>query len=145
MLICLVTNIKRHQSTWDFTNPFSLTSITIIWDKSQKAYFNVGGKGPEHGDGIHNHIDNRYDLYYYDLNLYSLVYEAFPCLNEIIDRCGSQNGILGAIKMNCKDGGNIPGDCIDENEHCEYWANTGECDINPGYMFEYCKKSCGVC
>ena len=117
----------------------------ISWDKSQKAYFNVGAKGPEHGDGIHNHIDNRYDLYYYDLNLYALINEAFPCLNDIIDRCGSQNGILGAIKMNCKDGGGIPGDCFDENEHCEYWANTGECEINPGYMFEYCKKSCGVC
>ena len=115
----------------------------------EKAYFNVAGKGPEHGDGIHNHIDNRNDLYYYDLNLYALVYEAFPCLNEIIDRCGSQNGIFGEIKMNCSggdggDGGN-PGNCFDENEHCEYWANTGECEINPGYMLQYCKKSCGVC
>ena len=117
------------------------TQVTEI----KKAYFNVGGKGPEHGDGIHNHIDNRNDLYYYDLNLYALVYEAFPCLNEIIDRCGSQNGILADIKMNCNGDGGNPGNCFDENEYCEYWANAGECEINPGYMLQYCKKSCGVC
>ena len=66
--------------------------------------------------------------------------------------CANQNGIFGSIKMNCSggdggDGGNggNPGNCFDENEHCEYWANTGECEINPGYMLQYCKKSCGVC
>ena len=60
------------------------------------------GKGPELGDGNHNNIDNRYDLYHYDFNLYTLINEAFPCLNNIIDRCSSQNGIFGAIKMNCQ-------------------------------------------
>ena len=75
---------------------------SISWDKSQKSYFNVGAKGPELGDGNHNNIDNRYDLYHYDFNLYTLINEAFPCLNSMIDRCSSQNGIVGAIKMNCE-------------------------------------------
>ena len=30
------------------------------------------------------------DLYHYDYPLYSLIYEAFPCTNDIIDRCGNQ-------------------------------------------------------
>ena len=34
-----------------------------------------------------------------------LINEAFPCLNEIIDRYGDQNGILGAMTTNCKDQG----------------------------------------
>ena len=88
-----------HQHTWHFYQCFF---SDIIWEKSQKAYFNVGAKGPELGDGNSNNIDNRYDLYHYDFNLYTLINEAFPCLNDIIDRCGSQNGILGTIKMNCK-------------------------------------------
>ena len=36
-------------------------------------------------------------------------------------------------------------DCVDNHERCEYWAGTGECDINPNYMLIYCKKSCEVC
>ena len=36
-------------------------------------------------------------------------------------------------------------DCVDNNEYCSYWAGIGECEINPGYMLENCKKSCGVC
>ena len=30
----------------------------------------------------------------------------------------------------------------DEHENCAYWASTGECGKNPGYMLVNCKKSC---
>ena len=73
------------------------------------------------------------DLYNYDYPLYSLIYEAFPCTNDIIDRCGNQGNIHGNIPMNCNGGGGgSPIDCRDEHQHCEYWSATGECSNNPG-------------
>ena len=48
--------------------------------------------------------------------------------------------------MNCKNGvGNPDPIYIDENENYEYWANVGESEIYPGYMFEYYKRICDVC
>merc|ERR1711920_1008781 len=38
-----------------------------------------------------------------------------------------------------------PALCSDENQSCEGWAALGECETNPGYMLENCRKSCGVC
>ena len=32
--------------------------------------------------------------------------------------------------------------CQDENGSCTYWASTGECERNPGYMLVKCCKSC---
>ncbi|KAH9259126.1 hypothetical protein BASA81_002746 [Batrachochytrium salamandrivorans] len=40
----------------------------------------------------------------------------------------------------------IPADtCVDESKECDAWAKRGECDVNPGYMLDKCKKSCQVC
>merc|ERR1712117_145012 len=38
-----------------------------------------------------------------------------------------------------------PQPCTDDNQDCEYWASLGECESNPSYMLETCRKSCGVC
>merc|ERR1711988_1410023 len=35
--------------------------------------------------------------------------------------------------------------CDDEQPDCLHWANTGQCNANPMYMFRYCKKSCNKC
>lgn len=35
--------------------------------------------------------------------------------------------------------------CADESEHCSYWARTGECEKNSGYMHSACRKSCKLC
>ena len=35
--------------------------------------------------------------------------------------------------------------CEDQHERCEFWANEGECDINPNYMLDKCAKSCKEC
>lgn len=35
--------------------------------------------------------------------------------------------------------------CTDDHENCGGWADMGECEDNPKYMRESCKKSCGVC
>jgi thiol-disulfide isomerase/thioredoxin len=35
--------------------------------------------------------------------------------------------------------------CIDTNEQCPSWAAVGECQQNPGFMLETCRKSCNAC
>ncbi|MFH4978589.1 hypothetical protein AB6A40_005298 [Gnathostoma spinigerum] len=39
----------------------------------------------------------------------------------------------------------IAEECRDENASCKVWADGRQCDLNPGYMKKYCKKSCKVC
>ena len=35
--------------------------------------------------------------------------------------------------------------CMDENPDCPNWAAQGECQANPSFMLQSCKKSCGKC
>lgn len=35
--------------------------------------------------------------------------------------------------------------CVDDHESCSYWASLGECNANPSYMLDNCKKSCNNC
>ena len=35
--------------------------------------------------------------------------------------------------------------CNDKSRHCNYWARNGECQKNPSYMNENCRKSCNLC
>lgn len=36
-------------------------------------------------------------------------------------------------------------DCNDTNVNCVWWADTGECQKNPGFMLANCKLSCQKC
>lgn len=36
-------------------------------------------------------------------------------------------------------------ECVDMNEDCDRWAQSGECDNNAGYMLRACKKACDLC
>lgn len=38
-----------------------------------------------------------------------------------------------------------PRTCQDESEACGSWADSGECDNNPGYMHKSCAASCDTC
>ena len=38
-----------------------------------------------------------------------------------------------------------PRSCEDENEACGSWADSGECENNPGYMHDACAASCNMC
>lgn len=42
-------------------------------------------------------------------------------------------------------GGVKVANCVDTHELCAEWADTGECEKNPGYMKRSCPKSCNVC
>eukprot|EP00549_Striatella_unipunctata_P007896 CAMPEP_0118724462 /NCGR_PEP_ID=MMETSP0800-20121206/32590_1 /TAXON_ID=210618 ORGANISM="Striatella unipunctata, Strain CCMP2910" /NCGR_SAMPLE_ID=MMETSP0800 /ASSEMBLY_ACC=CAM_ASM_000638 /LENGTH=470 /DNA_ID=CAMNT_0006633037 /DNA_START=34 /DNA_END=1446 /DNA_ORIENTATION=- len=35
--------------------------------------------------------------------------------------------------------------CLDEDENCKMWAESGECTANPAYMLRHCRKACKVC
>jgi len=35
--------------------------------------------------------------------------------------------------------------CYDDDSQCAGWAAAGECDANPGFMLEQCRKSCDKC
>ena len=39
----------------------------------------------------------------------------------------------------------LPGLCVDANPACKDWAQAGECDKNPSFMLESCKRACGLC
>jgi hypothetical protein len=43
------------------------------------------------------------------------------------------------------DSGDDVEDCFDDLPECKAWANKGECNKNPAYMLEGCRKSCHVC
>lgn len=36
-------------------------------------------------------------------------------------------------------------ECVDKNEDCAPWAESGECTANKRYMRKNCPLSCGVC
>jgi len=38
----------------------------------------------------------------------------------------------------------VAGDLTDESRRCDGWAQGGECEKNPSYMLESCKKSCAL-
>ena len=35
--------------------------------------------------------------------------------------------------------------CVDDDENCEQWARTGECDNNQQFMHSKCRASCHLC
>ncbi len=35
--------------------------------------------------------------------------------------------------------------CLDEEQECGMWADSGECEKNPNYMMNNCRISCLVC
>ncbi|XP_071965355.1 uncharacterized protein [Antedon mediterranea] len=56
----------------------------------------------EHTDGVHNNISNRSELFDYDIGLYNLALETFPCANIIVPREDDQSLIeTQELKMDC--------------------------------------------
>jgi len=35
--------------------------------------------------------------------------------------------------------------CLNEHELCDFWASKGECENNPNYMLQGCRKACNNC
>ena len=45
----------------------------------------------------------------------------------------------------CSKGTKQDNGCTNDNEGCNNWASSGECDKNPNYMEMFCKKACKIC
>lgn len=60
---------------------------------------------------------------------------------------GLQNSLLSAAPPSTTPSPPTPAPepCTDGNQYCEEWAARGECENNPGYMLENCRRSCGAC
>ena len=58
-----------------------------------QSFFNVNAYS-DPPNGIHNTINTRDKLRYYDPTLYGLVKEVFPCGNKFLKRCEAKNGKL---------------------------------------------------
>jgi hypothetical protein len=41
--------------------------------------------------------------------------------------------------------GTVFSECKDEMDKCERWASTGECKVNPLFMYSNCARACGTC
>ena len=35
--------------------------------------------------------------------------------------------------------------CKDDAPECDQWAKSGQCDVNPSYMYVSCRKACAAC
>ncbi|XP_072038549.1 uncharacterized protein [Amphiura filiformis] len=54
-------------------------------------------------DGVHNNISTRESLRGYDQELYNLVSDVFPCLNDVVKRCQQQQLISSQnLLLNCQ-------------------------------------------
>ena len=66
----------------------------------------------------------------------------------MVHNCQKSCNLCGVDDLNALIPAAVPtcsGSCTDQNQHCQNWASVGECQSNPGYMNQFCKKSCGVC
>jgi prolyl 4-hydroxylase len=59
---------------------------------------------------------------------------------DTTETCDAKDGTCDADA-----GTQAKNDCVDTDNRCAFWASTGECKENPGYMIRNCMKSCEVC
>ncbi|KAH9503506.1 Blastula protease 10 [Bulinus truncatus] len=93
------------------------------------------------------------ELSYTDVEIVNLMYN---CSSHCPDpnKCGSDGHLDQNCECICQDGSSDcdrtkskNANCVNDYNSwsCYIWANQGECERNPKYMKEYCKKACGVC
>ena len=86
-----IYNNAIRQGLW--RNTYAGSNYIEYFAVGVQCYFDNSAEGPVGGDGIHNNINTRYELYNYDIGLYNIISEVFPCANEIIQRCDNQSGV----------------------------------------------------
>ncbi|PIK56729.1 hypothetical protein BSL78_06371 [Apostichopus japonicus] len=140
-------NSARRRGLWQ--NTYADDTVDEYFAEGVQSFFNVESPPVF---GIHNDIDTREELAAYDPTLYNLIREAFPCMNNIVDRCQNQGQISSQpLRMNCAgtntggSGGRPGNQCEDRNQFCPSWATRGECQRNPAYMLPNCPLSCNQC
>ena len=112
----------------------------------------------------------KFSVKFFRVEIFLLIVVHLPRLVSVTLVVGKLESIIkdytGPIKMNCDGKGTIPTSgpnpspgptagptprptprpsCTDSNQYCSSWARIGECQKNPSYMNESCRKSCNQC
>lgn len=66
-----IWNRAKAKGLW--TNTYAISNPDEYWAEGVQSYFNLNAKGPEAGDGVHNHVSTRDLLRNYDPEFYSLL------------------------------------------------------------------------
>ena len=74
--------------------------------------------------------------------LFPLCFIALLDLLHIVDVRGESTC---SIEGNCPNQEDADEECEDRHENCEFWAGEEQCEENPGYMLEHCRKACRMC
>ncbi|XP_052217899.1 cell death abnormality protein 1-like [Dreissena polymorpha] len=97
----------------------------------------------------------RKELSFTDVKIVNLMYQcAKQCDSSIV--CNNGGYVDQNCKCICPDGSDScskakqddkDGECFNAHEswQCAVWANQGECQRNPRFMLESCKKACRLC
>ncbi|XP_064646447.1 zinc metalloproteinase nas-8-like [Lineus longissimus] len=142
----------RSDGTWDSTTPvcapimaFRSCALPLI-ENGRYADITAEAQDSDYGDyGDYTYGD--------DNGLASDEIREVPVGGRLKVECDAGFRVSGYATVVCKDDGQLtkPPLCIDDNPckdrntNCGGWARHGQCRVNPGYMLEYCKKSCNSC
>lgn len=73
--VAAIWNRAKTKGLWK--NTYAITNASEYWAEGVQSYFNLNGKGPEAGDGTHNHVNTRALLKTYDPEFYEVLYSVY--------------------------------------------------------------------
>ena len=73
--ISAIWNRAKTKGLWK--NTYAITNASEYWAEGVQSYFNLNGKGPEAGDGTHNHVNTRALLKTYDPEFYDVLHNVY--------------------------------------------------------------------
>jgi len=128
--------------------------VTIQWNNiPYKNKFNFNKHGTNTIDSLGTPYDFR-SIMHYGTNAFGGSRMTIRTKNGNNQRLiGNRNGfseldvkqINLMYKCSGTTGGGVTSTCKNMNPRCDEWYRRGECNRNPGYMHNYCKKSCRRC
>jgi hypothetical protein len=70
-----IWNRAKTKGLWK--NTYAISNASEYWAEGVQSYFNLNARGPEIGDGTHNHVNTRALLKTYDPEFYALLYSVY--------------------------------------------------------------------
>ena len=68
---------ERAKTKGLWKNTYAISNASEYWAEGVQSYFNLNGKGPEAGDGTHNHVNTRALLKTYDPEFYDILHNVY--------------------------------------------------------------------
>jgi hypothetical protein len=73
--VSAIWNRAKTKGLW--ANTYAISNASEYWAEGVQSYFNLNAKGPEFGDGTHNHVSTRALLKTYDPEFYELLHSVY--------------------------------------------------------------------